>query len=415
MKCLKYQILQMLFIITSFISSAQEIGELVIEERVDFFGSLAREPMIAEHPDGTIFVAGYKNASNEPQLWKSHNKGETWAEVNVGTQVEGADGNSDVDLVIDPDGVIYFLTMKFTKLPSDMSDFDFSSMKGEHIAVGVSHDIGKSWKWNYLSKNEYDDRPWIAIAPDKTAHIIWNDGKGVHHVISGDKGKTWQTQPLIYPKGGSSHFSIGPLGQLAVRIVPLSASGNQFDDGVDLIRLSFDKGKTWSDLEPPGKREWNKDMQNGIPRWVEPLAWDDDNGLYSLWSEGKQLKLAKSTDNGKNWQTWVVAENDEIVYYPYMSVQNNTIAYTWISGFGEQLKHNAGVVKIREDSLEAFVLEPMELDIWTRFEGFENQLSTAGEYFPIVQLSDGDFGMATPIQNLKEKRFGFTWWRLSTE
>lgn len=412
-KYLKYLTLQVLIITTSFFSRAQEVNELLIKDRVDFYGSLAREPMIVEHPDGAIFVAGYKNASTEPQLWKSHDQGKTWAEVNVGTKVEGAHGNSDVDLAIDSDGVIYFLTMKFTKLPDDMTDFDFSSMKGEHIAIGVSTDKGESWKWNYLSRNEYDDRPWIAISPDNTAHVIWNDGKGVHHVLSEDKGKTWQPRPLIYPKGGSSHFAIGPKGQLAVRVVPLSASGNQFDQEVDLIRLSVDKGKTWSDLQPPGQRDWNEDMQKGVPRWVEPLAWDKGNNLYYLWSEGKQLKLGKLMDSNKNWQTWTVAKDDEVVYYPYMSVNDNTIAFTWISGLRERLRHNAGLVNINKDTLDFYILKPLELDIWTRFEGFENQLSTGGEYFPIVQLSDGDFRMVTPIQNPVEQRFGFTWWRLS--
>ncbi|MGB3588608.1 MAG: hypothetical protein WBA23_18820 [Tunicatimonas sp.] len=38
-----------------------------------------------------------------------------------------------------------------------------------------------------------------------------------------------------------------------------------------------------------------------------------------------------------------------------------------------------------------------------------------GNCFPIIPLSDGDFGMATPIQNKRDNQFGFTWWRLAVE
>jgi hypothetical protein len=56
---------------------------------VDILGLAAREPMIVEHPDGTLFVSGYGasyvsgNRTDEPTLWKSHDGGTAWARVNV--------------------------------------------------------------------------------------------------------------------------------------------------------------------------------------------------------------------------------------------------------------------------------------------------------------------------------------------
>lgn len=396
------------FILISLLSYAQDFKKLVVGEKVDFLSSLAREPMIAEHPTGILFLTGYSNESKTPQLWKSIDKGKSWIKIDVGSMSEGAEGNSDVDLAIDPDGTIYFISMKFTELPEDRSNFDYSTLKGEHIAIGVSDDVGETWKWAYLSKNDYDDRPWIKIAPDKTAHAIWNDGKGINHATSQDKGQTWQQQPRIFSKGGSSHFSIGPEGQLAVRVSPSSASGSQFDKGVDLIRLSVDHGQTWSDVKLPGQRDWSEEFNIGTPRWVEPIGWDSINRLYYLWSEGKQLKLGRSEDNGENWQVWTVEESDQTVYFPYMTVLDNSIACTWISGFKQKLRHHAAIVELKGEP-KTTKSDPLELDIWSRSG---NQLSTGGEYFPIILLSDGDFAMATVIQNIKEKRFGFTWWRL---
>ncbi|MEO1655905.1 MAG: sialidase family protein, partial [Bacteroidota bacterium] len=79
-------------------------NKLVVREKVDFLESLAREPMLAEHPNGDLYVTGYTNTTASPQLWKSTDQGKTWSKVPVGSQAEGADGNSDVDLVIDENG-----------------------------------------------------------------------------------------------------------------------------------------------------------------------------------------------------------------------------------------------------------------------------------------------------------------------
>jgi hypothetical protein len=36
---------------------------------------------------------------------------------------------------------------------------------------------------------------------------------------------------------------------------------------------------------------------------------------------------------------------------------------------------------------------------------------SAGEYLPVGWLADGDLAIASPIQDAKNDRFGFTWWR----
>ncbi len=399
----------------STLCAAQEFGKLHIKEKVDVYTTLAREPMIAEHPNGALFLTGYRNAGSAPQLWKSIDNGTSWNKVEVGDISTGADGNSDVDLAIDSDGIIYLASMKFTKIPDDITGFDFSTMKGQNITIGVSKDVGKSWKWTYLSQSDYDDRPWVKIAPNNDVHIVWNDGKGIRHMLSANKGDTWQELSKVNPKGGSSHFSIGPKGELAVRVAPLSASGNQFDEGVDLIRLSLDRATSWTNVQLPGNRDWTVDAKKGILRWVEPICWDSKSRLYYLWSEGKSLKLGISDDYGKNWNVQLIEESDNQIYYPYMTITDDIISCTWVSGFGESLRHHASVLKLNTNENTMYRLSPLKLDIWSRFEVGDYQRSTGGEYFPMIYLSDGDFGLATPIQNRKENRFGFTWWRINVE
>ena len=402
------------FLILGQLGFCQEKPILRVKEKVDVLDDLAREPMLAEHPNGDLYVAGYRNAGMIPQLWRSKDLGKSWERVDVGTLEDGADGNSDVDLVIDEDGTIYFLTMKYTRIPKDTTGFDWD-MKGEHIAVGISMDEGLNWDWQYLSQNELDDRPWIVIDSEGSAHVIWNDGNGVHYRTSRDKGVSWEQQQDISPKGGSSHFAAGPNGQLAVRISSNSASGRHFDAGLDLMMISTDNGQTWDEVQPPGTRIWNANYWEGTPRWVEPVAWDMESNLYYVWSEGKMLKLGVSENDGKDWKVFVVASSEDIVYYPYLSIKHGLITCSWIAGFENDIKHHAAVIRMNEEEILVQNLESQTLrDVRSRFSEDEI-LATGGEYFPILPLSDGDIGMVTTIQNYVENRLGFTWWRLATK
>jgi len=405
---------KVLLIILSSISlsaMAQQSAELIVKNKIDHIAALAREPMVCEHPNGTLFVSGYRNGSDSPQLWKSTNKGKAWQEVDVGTSDQGAIGNSDVDLFIDMKGNIYLLSMTYTKIPRNLENFDFSSMKGERITVGVSKDGGQSWNWKTISENDYDDRPWITATTDGILHIIWNDGKGIHHVVSTDEGDTWQNRPDISTKGGSSFLANGHNGQLTVRVTPLSASGQKMDEGIDLIRLSLDNGKSWKDVAIPGSRTWTKDF-SGIPMWVEPMVWDQEDKLYLLWSEGKTLKLGITHDDGNTWKEHSILQSPDTLYYPYMEMSKQGILCTWVSGFNENIRHHAAILTIEEENIQINRLEAQKLDIWSRFQIGDYQRSTGGEYFPIIPLKNGNFGMVTTIQNSKAGREGFTWWEL---
>ncbi|MGI8961603.1 MAG: sialidase family protein [Bryobacteraceae bacterium] len=388
---------------------------LALAEHLDYVspppGAPAREPMIIELPDGTLFVSGYGSPKTAPpqtvpRLWKSVDRGATWTGVNVGGEADGAIGNSDVDLAVARDGTVYFVTM----------GFDNKTLEGTHIAVAVSQDAGKTWHWTMLSKKRFDDRPWVAAAPDGTAHVIWNDGSGVYHAVSRDRGISWSTR-RIYSDGGSSHLAIGPKGEIAVRIVPISASGNRYKEGVDLILVSTDGGDNWMQRPVPGRRDWAPlDARGAIPRWVEPLAWDAGGALYLLWTDVKGVWLGRSSDGGEHWSEWRVAETDALSYYPYLSAGGaGQLAATWYSGAGESLHWQAARIEVANGGGPPHFLQSslLRTESWSSGEGQGNVpvRDTAGEYLAALLLKDGDLAVVTPIQNAAGKRFGFSFWR----
>src|SRR5437868_3344851 len=92
----------------------------------DHLDVIGREPMVVEHPDGTLFVAGYGQPS--PTLWRSGDRGATWSRVAVGDAAAGALGNSDVDLAVAADGTLYFASMVY----------DREANEGVSVSVGTS-------------------------------------------------------------------------------------------------------------------------------------------------------------------------------------------------------------------------------------------------------------------------------------
>ena len=388
---------------------------LVMHDPVNHVDVLAREPMVVEHPNGTLFVSGYGSAA--PTLWNSRDHGATWTRVGIGTEADGAIGNSDVDLAMAADGTLYFVTMVF----------DNKRLEGTSISIGVSKDTGTTWSWTLLSKTRFDDRPWVKVAGDGTAHVIWNDGSGVCHAVSEDRGKTWTERARIYPQGGSSHLAVGPNRELAARVTPLSASGNRFDEGVDLIMVSSDAGKTWQKHAAPGTREWSPLMDTKVtpprwveprqPRWVEPLAWDAQGALYSLWTNSDGLWLARSVDRGTTWTTWRLVESHDILYYPYLIARGRgDLAATWFSDSGKELLSHVAQIDVSSGDVLPRMVEsrPFQIDSWVRGTRPDEPpiRDSGGEYLALTFLREGGLGVVGPIQNKLEKRLGFSWWKI---
>jgi hypothetical protein len=386
----------------AFVGARAERQELVIRARhVVSLDQAVREPSVVQHPSGVIFVAGYSRdpgeAADPPNLYRSADAGTTWSPVDVGRVEDGAIGNSDVDLEVGPDGSLYFLTM----------GFDRSVGEGTSVALGISRDVGTTWTWRAISRHRFDDRPWIGISPvTGRVHVVWNDGSGVRHSVSDDRGETWTERPRISQGGGSSHFAIGPGGVIAVRIAPGSASGSKVEPGADFIAVSRDDGISWQTLPAPGTRDWS-----AVRRWVEPIGWGPNGELYSLWSEGSDMRLGRSMDAGATWNVITLVRADDALYYPMLTAGPGAVlAASWFSGAGPALRANIALIDAGAWPPRVSKAEPQEVDAWRLANGVRVR-DPAGEYFPVTFLKDGDLAAALPVQDA-EGRNGFTWIRL---
>jgi hypothetical protein len=251
-----------------------------------------------------------------------------------------------------------------------------------------------------LSKKRFNDRPWVAASPDGTAHVIWNDGSAVYHVASSDRGATWSDPQIVHRNGGSSYLAVGPNGEIAVRVIPLSASGNMYTEGIDLIATSYDRGKTWQEIAAPGKRDWAPmGTEGAIPRWVEPLAWGPKGELYSLWTD---IIGSVAGQVGGPRRDLEVRSSGEL-------------AATWVTGAAEELRWRACVIRFERGDDEPVVAlsEPLRIQSWSKIDAPDSIFvqTAAGEYLQPVFLKDGSLSVVTPIQDPKANRYGFTFWR----
>ena len=372
-------------------------ADLVLTSVAQVTGLQAREPALEEAPDGTLYVAGYQygrlhrvgptwalepDLRTPPPLWRSTDGGASWSLVDVGTPVDGAIGNSDVDLAMAPDGTLYMAVMSFGYV-------------GHSIAVGASTDGAGSWSWTLLSAQPGADRPWVEVAPDGRVHVVWNDGALVHHASSTDRGATWTEGPIVHRRGGTGMLAVAPDGTLAVRIIPGSGSGYTKWSGEDGVAVSTDRGATWTFRPLPGTRVYGQfivgDTGDGTPRWADPLAFDAAGTLYAAWTEGGRLLLARSGDLGVAWDVVeLVGAAEGTAFYPHLRAapEPGTLALTWFARSADLTAHvglvtdaDGGAPSVRATSF----LPPTGGD-------------TGGEYFPAILLRDGALGIAVPIQ-----------------
>jgi hypothetical protein len=230
--------------------------------------------------------------------------------------------------------------------------------------------------------------------------------------VSTDGGLTWTERSRVHHVGGSSHLAIGPEA-IAVRVTPLSASSNRHDPGVDFIAVSRDDGESWTTRVAPGTRAWSAsfDPAEALLRWVEPLAWDSAGALYSLWSEGTSLWLARSTDVGETWTSWQVAADSAPMYFPYLTARGDgELAATWFSGFGEALRAHVAYIRVTDAGQSAPVVlhaAPFEVEAFDESDSGEVRPSAGGEYMAAHFLRDGRIAVVTPIQDPVRDRWGF--------
>ncbi|MBN1223843.1 MAG: hypothetical protein JXB23_11395, partial [Candidatus Aminicenantes bacterium] len=144
-------------------------------------------------------------------------------------------------------------------------------------------------------------------------------------------------------------------------------------------------------------------------------------------SEGTEVFLGISADRGATWAQWVIANESETAFFPYLIARGSgELAATWFSGSGANFQGKNLMVNVAliqapsSDEGQPLVARaaPFQPETWSENKG-EIIRDTAGEYVPIIFLGDTGLGVITAMRDLRGDRErgltlhgdrqGFTW------
>lgn len=355
----------------------------------------AREPVIVQAADGTLYVAGFwgfarhiekpgtpHNLLQGPLAWKSTDDGQTWKRLSPGLPVQGAISNSDLDLTVADDGTLYLAALSYYSLPLPVSAPGVDPATTLTVVVGASGDRGGTWTWTRLDEGPERSHPWVEADPQGRAHVVWGNEQGIWRAESANGGATWKrAEQAVHEAGAAGQLAISPSGAMAVRVAPLGAPGER-DDGV---AVSTDSGETWQFRSVPGNRE-----DDDAPHGFDPVAFDEGGALYFVWNEGARVLLARSLDLGASWEQFTVVEEPEgVPHYPYVrGGGSGQLALTWYLGLEDTVAARMAHASRAAGDNPVFRVGTFEADT-----GGTNH----ADYYQISFLQEGGLGAAVPV------------------
>jgi hypothetical protein len=152
------------------------------------------QPSVAVAPDGRPYVAWEDKSSGNDEIYLRRWSGSSWEEVGAGSATGGGISNSSSNtetpsLAIAPDGTPYIA---------------WSDARGGNMEIYVRRWSGSSWEevgtgsasGGGISDDSGDSSlPSIAVAPDGTPYVAWNDGSAGNLAtiyIRRWNGSSWQ-------------------------------------------------------------------------------------------------------------------------------------------------------------------------------------------------------------------------------
>jgi DNA gyrase inhibitor GyrI len=124
------------------------------------------------------------------------------------------------------------------------------------------------------------------------------------------------------------------------------------------------------------------------------------------------MHLGKSSDLGAGWESWEIATDKDMVFFPFMAASGaKELSATWFSAEGG-MGVRVARIGVAADKPEVMLSELLRFDSWSQTEDGLRR-DTNGEYAPLLRLKSGQFAVVTPLQDPREDRLGFSFWRLS--
>lgn len=258
------------------------------------------EPLVAEAPDGTLYISALQH------IYNSTDSGKTWTELLGPIYSSSINLNSDSSISVDPGNRLYFTF-----------DYPYAGT----TAVCTSDDRGITWNCNPAVVPGGTDRMWT-LAPTVTDDYETTN-EGLYETAflhSTDRGSTWtptaigagllepQTGPLMQIPGSTDVLQIIKIfGTLPQEVPELKLYVYAPNSTGSIIAAVRSTGLT-------------------IPNALPSSALDKNNEIWTATEEpsangGYQVALAHSANEGVTWSKLA----------PIPGTTNGTATFTWVA------------------------------------------------------------------------------------
>lgn len=266
------------------------------------------EPAIRIGPDGTAYTAAnYHNTATGArgvELWSAA-PGAALASVGM---IPPVLGGLDVDLAVGSSGSLYDATL-YSQTPNAPTG-SYGIGTGACPAGSVPADPAACYGVQKVDIS-HTDRPWIAADGPSTVYLSYHDGSQSEQIDvakSTDAGHTWAKPaeaivPALRNQANFYNFAgnlvVDPRDHTVYQIFvagPVPGKGQNQDYNTVYMAISRDGGQTFADSlvyqAPAGARLDN----------LWPVATVDAGGnVYAGWSDGHDVWIAASSDQGVTW------------------------------------------------------------------------------------------------------------------
>jgi hypothetical protein len=266
----------------------------------------SRDPSLALAPDGTPYIVWEDSSGGNREIYVRRWNGSSWEEV--GSESASGGGisdnsgiSSDPSLAITSDGTAYVAWGDWGDENSEIYVRHWNGSSWEEVGTGSASGGG-------ISDNSGDSYwPSVALAPDGTPYVAWNDDSGGNFEIYVRRwnGSSWEEVGAGSASGGGiSNNSTGswdPSVAVAPDGTPYIAWGDYSGDAEIYVRRW--SGSSWEEVGAGSATVGGISDNSGISSSAS-VAIALDSTPYVAWSDtsGGNQEIYMRRWNGSSWE-----------------------------------------------------------------------------------------------------------------
>lgn len=276
-------------------------------------GGISNNSEISEYPsvaitlDGTPYIAWHNYTSEDVEIYVRRWNGTSWEEIGSSSATGGGISNDDSDsygssIAIAPDGTPYIAWDDYGGTDSEIYVRRWNGTSWEEVGVGSATGDG-------ISNNDgVSGGSSIAIAPDGIPYVVWQDDTNGNREIYVRRwnGSSWEEVGVGSATGGGISNNSGSSVVAGITFAPDGTPYISWGDessGNYEIYLRYWNGSSWEEVGS-GSATGGGISNNGGDSERPSLAMTSNGILHAAWDDNSSgnFEIYVRHWNGSSWE-----------------------------------------------------------------------------------------------------------------